>query len=69
MYGFWDMEMIEIDRNDKNQWRPYWKIALIWFYLVYNAKSDINVLLIHNNTYLVTKIMILRCQDANIVEK
>ena len=37
----------------------------IWFY---NTKTDITILLIHNNTYWVTTIMILRCPDANIVE-
>ena len=60
MLGHWEKEKAEIGGNLFEKWLPF------CFDLHCYARIDITGFLIHDNTYLVTKIMILRKLEAEI---
>ena len=60
MLGHWDKEKAEIDGGHFSKWSPF------CFNRHCLVKTDITGFLIHDNTSLVTKIMILRQLEAEI---
>ena len=60
MLVHWDKEKAEIGVSHFEKWLPF------YFNRYRHVKTDISGLLIHDNTYLVTKSMILRQLEAEI---